>query len=65
MKDRVRGNIGTMSNTLVTDLVTTDARTIVDPQYDVFGQYTFIQLDPFPATILGVIPEIVVGDTPK
>jgi hypothetical protein len=65
MKDLVRGNIGTMSNTLVTDLVTTDARTIVDPQYDVFGQYTFIQLDPFPATILGVIPEIVVGDTPK
>jgi hypothetical protein len=65
MKDLVRGNIGSMSNTLVADLVTTDARTIVDPQYDVFGQYCFQQSNPFPATILGVIPEIVVGDTPK
>src|SRR5882672_686363 len=65
MKDLVRGQIGTMSNTVVTDLVTSDARTIVDPQYDVFGQYSFQQSNPFPATILGVIPEIVVGDTPK
>lgn len=65
MKDLVRGNVGTMSNTVVTDLVTTDARTIVDPQYDVFGAYSFQQSNPFPATILGVIPEIVVGDTPK
>jgi hypothetical protein len=65
MKDLVRGNVGTMSNTIVTDLVTSDARTIVDPQYDVFGQYSFAQPFPYPATILGVIPEIVVGDTPK
>lgn len=65
MKDLVRGNVGTMSNTVVTDLVTSDARTIVDPQYDVFGQYSFQQNFPFPATILGVIPEIAVGDTPK
>jgi hypothetical protein len=65
MKDLVRGNVGTMSNTVVTDLVTSDARTIVDPQWDVFGQYCFQQSNPYPATILGVIPEIVVGDTPK
>jgi len=65
MKDLVRGNVGTMSNTVVTDLVTSDARTIVDPQYDVFGQYSFRQNFPLPSTILGVIPEVVVGDTPK
>jgi len=53
MKDLVIGNVGTMSNAIVTDLVTSDARIIVDPQYDVFGQYCFQQSNPYPATILG------------
>lgn len=65
MKDLVIGNVGTMSNAIVTDLVTSDARIIVDPQYDVFGQYCFQQSNPYPATILGVIPEIEIGDSPK
>lgn len=65
MKDLALGNVGTMSNTLVTDLVTSDARIIVDPQYDVFGQYCFQQSNPYPATILGIIPEIEIGDTSK
>lgn len=64
MKDLVIGNVGTMTNAPVTDLVTGDARTIIDPSWDVPGQYCFQQSKPFPATILGVIPEIVVGDTP-
>src|SRR5882724_6623449 len=39
IQDLVLGNVGTMSNQVVTGLVTGDARTIVDPQWDVFGQY--------------------------
>lgn len=65
MKDLVVGNVGTMSNTVVSDLVTDDARTLIDPSWDVPGQYCIQQAQPLPASILGVIPEIVVGDTPK
>jgi hypothetical protein len=65
MKDLIIGNVGTMSNQVVTNLQTTDARTVVDPQWDVFGQFCIQQSNPFPASILGVIPEIEVGDTPK
>ncbi len=65
MQDLVLGNVGTMSNTLITGLVTSDARTIVDPQWDVFGQYYIQQPNPYPASILGVIPEIELGDTGK
>lgn len=65
MKDLVLGSVGTMSNQLVTGLVTSDARTIVDPQWDVFGQYTIEQPNPYPASILGVIPEIELGDMSK
>jgi len=65
MQDLVLGNVGTMSNQIVTGLVTGDARTIVDPQWDVFGQYYIQQPNPYPASILGVIPEIEVGDSGK
>lgn len=65
MKDLVVNNVGTMSNQVVTDLVTGDARTIIDPLWDVPGQYAIQQPLPYPATILGVIPEIEVGDTTK
>jgi hypothetical protein len=65
MKDLVIGNIGTMSNALVSGLVTSDARVILDPQYDVFGQFCIQQSNPYPASILGVIPEIEVGDSTK
>lgn len=65
MKDLALGNVGTMSNALVTGLQTTDARTIVDPQWDVFGQFCIQQSNPYPAQVLGVVPEIEVGDTTK
>jgi hypothetical protein len=65
MKDLVQGNVGSMSNSVVVDLVTEDARTLIDPRWTVQGQYCLQQSQPLPATILGVIPEIDMGDTPK
>ena len=62
MQDLILNNVGTMSNQLVTGLVTSDARMIIDPDWDVFGQYFITQPNPYPASILGVIPEIEVGD---
>ncbi len=62
MQDLILNNVGSMSNALVTGLVTSDARMIIDPDWDVFGQYFITQPNPYPASILGVIPEIEVGD---
>jgi Ubiquitin-activating enzyme E1 FCCH domain len=62
LADTVIGNVGTMSNAVVIGLVTGDVRLIVDPQWDVYGQYSIVQNNPYPASILGVIPEIEVGD---
>jgi hypothetical protein len=67
MKDLIRGNVSSMltgqSSQIVTDLVTGDARTILDPTYTVPGQYCIQQSLPYPATVLGVFPSIVVGDS--
>jgi hypothetical protein len=65
MKDLVIGNVGSASNTVVTNLVTGDARTLIDPLWQVPGQYCFQQNNPLPVTILGVIPEVTVGDTAR
>jgi hypothetical protein len=65
MKDLVLGNVGSMTNQVVTDLVTGDARTFIDPSWNVPGQYCIQQSLPLPATITGVIPQLAVGDTPK
>jgi hypothetical protein len=62
LADTTLGNVGTMSNELVTDLVTGDVRLVTDPDWNVYGQYSITQPNPYPATILGVIPEIEVGD---
>lgn len=43
-------------------LVTGDERVIMDPLWDVPGQICLQQNDPLPVTVLGVIPEIEVGD---
>lgn len=43
-------------------LVTGDERVIMDPLWDVPGQICIQLTDPLPATILGVIPEITIGD---
>ena len=50
---------------LPVSLVTSDERIIMDPLWDVPGQICLQVDDPLPATVLGVIPEVVVGDTPK
>lgn len=67
MKDLVRGNVSSMltgqSSQIVSGLYTGDARTTLDPTYTVPGQYCIQQSDPLPATVLGVIPEITIGDT--
>jgi hypothetical protein len=44
-------------------LITGDERIVVDPLYDVLGQYFFQVTDPVPCTVLGVVPEVVIGDT--
>jgi hypothetical protein len=43
-------------------LITGDERVVMDPLWDVPGQICVVQKQPLPATVLGVIPEIVVGD---
>jgi hypothetical protein len=63
MKDLQIGSIGSMSNAPVTGLQTTDARMVLDPYWDVFGQYFIVQPNPYPASVLGVIPEIELGDS--
>lgn len=64
MKDFQIGSMGTQTNRRVTDLVTGDGRTILDPKWQEAGQFYIRQDQPLPASILGVIPEVVVGDTP-
>lgn len=66
MKDLVVGNVSSMltgqASQIVTDLVSGDVRTILDPTYTVPGQYCIRQSQPLPATILGVIPNVTIGD---
>jgi len=45
-----------------TGLVTGDMRLIIDPSYNVHGQVCVQQDNPLPVTVLGIIPEVVVGD---
>lgn len=54
----------------VTDLVnqsnapnTVDGRIIIDQQWETAGSYCIQQNLPYPATILGVMPEVVIGDS--
>lgn len=61
MKDLVVGNIGSMTNEVVTGLVTGDARTVLDSKWQEPGQVYIRQDQPFPATILGYIPQVNVG----
>jgi hypothetical protein len=66
MRDLVRGEVSSMltgqANQIITDLTTGDARTFIDGTYTVPGQYAIRQILPYPATILGVIPNLVLGD---
>ncbi len=63
MKDLVVGNVGSMTNTRVTDLVTGDVRTFIDPKWQEEGTICIRQDLPYPATILAVIPQLAVGDS--
>jgi hypothetical protein len=67
MKDLVVGNVSSMltgqQTQVVSDLVDGDARTFLSPAYTIPGQYCIQQSQPLPATILGVIPNITLGDT--
>jgi hypothetical protein len=47
----------------VTDLVNGYGRTIIDQDWDTAGSYCVRQNLPYPATLLGVFPEVTVGDT--
>jgi hypothetical protein len=64
MKDLIRGNVSSMltgqANQIVSGLVTGDAMTFLDSSYTVPGQYAIQQSNPYPATVLGVFPRIVV-----
>lgn len=66
MQDLIRGNVSKMlsglENQIVTDLVDGNANTVLDPTYNIPGQYCIRQSLPYPATILGVIPNLEVGD---
>jgi hypothetical protein len=64
MKDFILGNVPTTSTGVakVTDLVNGDGRTIIDQEWDTAGNYCIQQNLPYPATILGAMPETTVGD---
>lgn len=65
IKDLVVGNVGSMTNEVVAGLVTGDVFGFLDPKWQEPGQI-FIQQDlPFPATVLGYIPQVAPGDTVK
>jgi hypothetical protein len=67
MKDLVQGNVNSMkigeTTQTVSDLVDGDARVFLNPAWTTTGQYCIEQTQPLPATICGLIPELVVGDT--
>jgi hypothetical protein len=60
MQDLVLGNVSSaltgQVSQIVTDLVTGDAITYLDPTYTVPGQYCIRQDKPYPATIAGLFP---------
>ena len=67
MKDLVQGNVSSMltgqPSQIVSGLYTGDARAYLDSTYTVPGQYAILQPYPYPATVLGVFPNLVLGDT--
>jgi hypothetical protein len=46
-------------------LITADERIVMDPLWDVPGQICLQVDDPVPSTVLGVVPEVVIGDSQK
>jgi hypothetical protein len=50
---------------LAVKLITADERIVMDPLWDIPGQICLQVDDPLPVTVLGVVPEVVMGDTSK
>ena len=48
---------------VVSGLVNGDGRTILDQDWETAGNYCVQQNLPYPATVIGVFPEVTVGDT--
>lgn len=69
IKDLVLGNVSSMlsgqTNQTVTNLVSGDVQGIPDSAYTAPGQFCVEQPEPYPVTLLGVIPDVIVGDTTK
>ena len=65
MKDFTLNNLNITDNRSVTDLYSGDGRTILDQLWQEPGQICIQQNLPYPATILAIMPEVAVGDTPK
>jgi hypothetical protein len=64
MEDLIIGNIGKDTNEEVTTaMVTGDALQTIDSAWQENGRFCVQQDEPWPATILGVIPQLTVGDT--
>lgn len=65
MKDFQLGAIPTTSSGVakVTGLISGDGRTIIDQDWQEAGSYCIQQNLPYPATVLGAMPETVVGDS--
>lgn len=67
VKDFQQGQVNSMltgqnTSQVVTDLFDGDGRCYLGAGYTVPGQYCIQQSDPIPATILGVFPNITLGD---
>jgi hypothetical protein len=67
VKDLIVNNVNTMkigeTTQTVTDLFDGDARVFINPAWTTTGQFCLRQTQPLPASVLGLIPELVVGDT--
>lgn len=69
VRDLIEGNINSMrigeyrTDQVVSGLTDGDARVFLNPAWTTTGQYCIQQSQPLPATVCGLIPEIVIGDT--
>lgn len=69
MQDLIVGQVSSMltgqDTQIVAGLVNGDAETFLDPTYTIPGQYCIEQSLPYPATVLGVIPNVTIEPTER
>lgn len=67
VKDLQVGNVNSMlsgqQSQQITGLFDGDAKVIIAPAWTTTGQFVIQQSQPLPASILGLIPQLVIGDT--